>query len=150
MSGGRVQFLDNGLHEVSALKSLRKLNLGGKPSMMTLARLEFIPLLPRLEELELYINDDGLKHLASMQQLRELHILSDDVTDNGLVYLRDLSNLKLLRIWSASVSARGLSHLTGLSNLRELHLYGKQITEDGVANLRRALPNCTIKVNQPY
>jgi len=35
--------------------------------------------------------------------------------------------------------------IPGLTNLERLELYDTQVTEAGVAELRKALPNCSIK-----
>jgi hypothetical protein len=78
----------------------------------------------RLEELTLeqpqYIDDEGLRHLSGLTQLRSVSLRYASVTDSGLY------------------------HLEGLSNLTTLDLTGTQVTFDGVSRLRSVLPGCTV------
>jgi hypothetical protein len=77
--------------------------------------------------LELYltntrITDDGLKHLASLRNLRYLWLIGTDVTDTGLL------------------------HLIQLKNLQKLNLVGTKVTDEGISKLKRELPNCQISM----
>jgi len=39
----------------------------------------------------------------------------------------------------------GLEQLKGLTSLRYLHVADTQVTDAGVSELKKALPNCTIR-----
>ena len=65
--------------------------------------------------------------------------LSTSITDAGLVHLKGLPNLQNLSLFGTKVTNAGLVHLKGLTELQELNL-----RDAGVADLQKALPNCTI------
>jgi hypothetical protein len=62
----------------------------------------------------------GLRTIARLQNLRELHLTSDEITDNGLLLLAELKHLK------------------------QLTISGKQITAEGIETLQDRLPDCRI------
>jgi hypothetical protein len=64
--------------------------------------------------------DEGLRSIARLQSLKELHLRSDEITDNGLLLLAELK------------------HLT------QLTISGKQITEKGIESLQDRLPQCKV------
>ena len=65
--------------------------------------------------------------------------LSTSITDAGLVHLKGLPNLQNLSLFGTKVTDAGLVHLKALTELQELNL-----RDAGVADLQKALPNCTI------
>ena len=46
---------------------------------------------------------------------------------------------------AAEITDAGLAGLKGLTNLGSLNLENTQVTDAGVAELRKALPNCSIR-----
>ena len=71
--------------------------------------------------------------------------MKPQVTDAGLVHLKGLTTLERLRLACTEVTDAGLVHLTGLTKLESLNLRDTQITGAGVADLKKALPKCSIR-----
>ena len=90
------------------------------------------------------ITNDGLAHLAGLENLQWLDLMNTQVGDAGLAQLARLKNLQWLNLSDTQVGDAGLAHLTGLKNLQRLHLINTQVTDAGVAKLKEDLPNCDI------
>ena len=87
----------------------------------------------------------ALEQLKQLTSLQSLSLNGRDVTDAGLAHLKALTNLEVLGLDGTRISDPGLPYLTGLSNLRYLHLRGTAISDAGLAQLKEALPNCSIE-----
>jgi hypothetical protein len=107
--------------------------------------------------------DDGLRHLESLYNLRDLYLVQADVTDEGLKVIGKLVGLESLYLVETKATDEGLIHLQGLDELvylrlegtaggqqlgdaglkqvrelprlRKLTLYGKRFTDQGLAHL---------------
>ena len=89
--------------------------------------------------------DTVLVNLKGLAKLQNLCLSGTKITDAGLVHLKGLTALKDLDLLLVTnVTDAGLVHLKGLTNLRTLSLSGTKVTSAGVADLKKALPNCTI------
>ena len=73
--------------------------------------------------------------------LYRLELDGTQVTEIGIM---SLVGLKCFEGWRHQITDAWLVHLAGLTNLEELWLYGTQVTDEGLAELRKALPNCSI------
>jgi hypothetical protein len=82
------------------------------------------------------INDDGLRCLENMTDLRYLNLSHcRQVTDEGLARLARLQNLKTLRLRWTGVTDRGLPRLAGLARLERLSLHSTSVTPVGLQPL---------------
>ncbi len=114
------------------------------------------------------INDDDLRHLESLPNLRLLFLSGTDITDDGLRHLQPLTNLEVLNLSGSKIRGPGIQHLRNLSKLRYLELAnmpvsdcaveylleldsiesllinGTDLSEHAIAQLRRARPNCEL------
>jgi len=84
------------------------------------------------------IHDIGV--LGGLTQLEYLILWNNQIND--LSPLKDLTKLRHLDLRENNIS--DISALFGLSNLRHLDLSGNPVSEQQIAELRAALPNCTI------
>jgi hypothetical protein len=91
------------------------------------------------------ITDAGLEHLKEFRELEELHLVFVDVTDAGLAHLEGLTQLRTLNLHETNVSDAGLKHLHGMKQLRMLYLGRTRVSDAGVAELRKALPDVSIR-----
>jgi hypothetical protein len=87
------------------------------------------------------VNDETLRLLGDLTQLRELDLNNTKVTDSGLALLTDLPALERLRLAHTQISERGFrEHLMPHPNLVELDLRGTEVTKDTVSEWRAAKP----------
>ena len=103
--------------------------------------------LGKLESLNLgiaLITDTGLAHLKDLTNLKDLRIDGNKISDAGLAHLKNLTKLELLNLRMTPITDEGLVHIKGLANLQELDLGFTYVTDAGVAELRKALPKCSI------
>lgn len=92
------------------------------------------------------ITDAGLAQVASLTNLRRLHLEKTAVTDAGLAHVKGLANLEYLNLYSTPITDAGLAHLAGLKNLRNLYVWQTKVTAEGAAGLKKSLP--TVNINR--
>ena len=79
---------------------------------------------------------DGLRHLASMTNLRKLEMrLLRGVTGEDIAPLAQLRSLRHLDLWQTKIGNDGLAHLAGLTDLQTLDLTETQINDGGLEHL---------------
>jgi Leucine-rich repeat (LRR) protein len=113
---------DAGFENLATLTSLKQLNAGG-----------------------MRLTDAGLRHLAGLKSLEELDVSLTGVTDAGLAHLTRLTRLRVLDLSYTKITDAGLEILKELPSLDYLDLDGTMVTDAGVAELKRALPDVTIR-----
>ena len=92
------------------------------------------------------LEDDDLRHLATLPHITRLHLENTPVGDAGLVHLSNLQYLEYLNLYGTQVTDAGLDHLTGLTNLKNLYLWQSAVTPEGAEKLKAALPNLYINL----
>ncbi len=130
----------SGLKYLQKLKKLLRLKLDRNDDLAD-ENLRFLRFFPNLEVLSLRgcheITDNGLKHLAGLTKLRELHLPREKITDAGLSHLRRLTELEMLSVGGESISDRGLESLKGLNRLKCLDLQGcSKVSAVGLRHLK--------------
>ncbi|MBO0698461.1 MAG: DUF1080 domain-containing protein, partial [Zavarzinella sp.] len=90
------------------------------------------------------MTDDGLKHLARLPLLEQLHAEKTKVTDAGLAHLAAAPKLRGLFLQDTALTDAAVGHLKKLAGLKELHLEGTGVTDAGRAELKNTLPSCQI------
>lgn len=111
--------------------------------------LEHIQGMASLEELcfhHAHFSAAGARFLAGFPRLKRLR--HDRATDETLSQIRDLTQLEELEINYGEVSDAALEHLKHLTRLKKLDLWYTGLSNQAIASLQKALPNCTISVNQ--
>lgn len=68
------------------------------------------------------VSDEGIRHLARMQQLQELDLSQTGITDQSLEVIGELPNLESLSLVFTRVTDNGLHHLLSCRKLRRLNL----------------------------
>ena len=86
------------------------------------------------------VTDGGLKALAAMKNLKELHLENTTVGDAALDHLAGLAELEYLNLYNTKVTDAGLQKLASLAKLKSLYLWQSGVTKAGVAALRAKLP----------
>jgi hypothetical protein len=112
--------------------------------------LEHLAGLTNLEELafsDARIRGEGLEHLAGMTRLRWLTLGSRRLANAGLKEVGKLGSLERLDLTGdEEVTDAGLKELHGLRKLRGLDVSGTKVTASGVAEFRKAVPGCTVRL----
>ena len=80
-----------------------------------------------------YIIDDGLQHLVTMPELRELVL--NNVSDRGIRRLRGMPSLRVLSVSGRFITESGLKHVCTLTGLEELDLLGVPFTHAQLSHL---------------
>ncbi len=104
------------------------------------AGLRLVAGLPGLQELHLnrtQVSDDGLRHLAKLTNLVHLHLSGTRVTDEGLQHVESLTSLQAVWLDRTHVSDQGLQHLQNLASLLELWLNDTQVSDNGLRHLAK-------------
>jgi internalin A len=91
------------------------------------------------------VTDAGLEELAALKGLTTLDLSGTRVTNAGLKEVAALKGLTTLRLSDNSrVTDAGLKELAALKGLTTLRLGESGVTAEGVAQLKKALPNCSV------
>ncbi len=115
------------------LTTINSANLIGDDDLQIISRLEHVTSL-NLDGSK-RITDKGLRHLARMQQLREL-ILGGQITDRGLDVLGHLRELRVFQMfWQGNITDAGLANLKFCDQLEEVDLLGCNTGDGAIAAL---------------
>jgi hypothetical protein len=130
---------DEGLRIVKAFPRLKRLFL--HKGQATDEGLASVSELKDLEDLFIWdadkITDAGVKHLAALAKLKQIHISNSQIGDGALEVFARLPALKQLSLQGSAFSDKGLKHLEGMKQLRTLWIgmNRKPITDAGVKHL---------------
>lgn len=100
---------------------------------------------PRLKLLGLYgtaITNRGLRWVGELRGLQALDLEScANVDDEGLAHLQSLNELRALSLKrdgfeAATITGEGVKHVSALTQLRSLNLYATQIADDSLVHLK--------------
>jgi len=90
------------------------------------------------------VTDAGLAALATMKNLKEIHLEGTGIGDSGLDHLKSLTSLEYLNLYNTKVTDAGVHKLEGLTKLKSLYLWQTGVTKAGVAKLKSKLANAHI------
>lgn len=120
-----------------------------------------------------HITDDGLKRLASFQNLHCIRLDGTEITDKGLANLKQLPRLSMLSLSNTQITDAGvkelasfprlslihldetpvtdacLDHLQGLASLHWLTLYQTSVSKEAVEKFSAARPNVRVEYRMP-
>lgn len=134
------------LKELAHLKNLQSLNIGAS-LVLNDEGLKEVSALRNLRGLYIFyapVTDKGLKALAALVELRALDLSHTQVKGHGFKELVGLKNLQALNLSYTEVNDAGLKELAGMKNLRWLSLHRTMVTPAGVVVLQKDLPECKI------
>jgi hypothetical protein len=149
----RTNVTDDGLTELQGLDNLTALNVSlTRVGNGGLFHLRGHRKLTRLFLNSSRVTDAGLFHLKGHQNLTTLHLHQTNVTDAGLAHLKGLERLTALTLHGTEVTDAGLDQLMEFKNLTSLDLSsaeasGRRLTAANIAELKRALPGCDVRLN---
>ena len=154
--GGRVELIVN--EDYFELERLDELPVGGevrlqgidlpKEAVIAISDLARLDGLAGLRTLSLYgqpLGDEIGQPLARLTSLEQLSLGRTRITDAVLDQIVRLPKLAALRLGETSISDEGLRRLTVLTNLRHLDVRQTQVSAVGIAELQKAVPECSIR-----
>jgi mono/diheme cytochrome c family protein len=106
-----------------------------------------VPIADKIASLDIArskVTDGGLKALAGMKHLKELHLEGTAISDAGLDQLKGLAELEYINLYNTKVTDAGLAKLAVLTKLKAIYLWQSGVTKAGVAALKAKLPNAHI------
>lgn len=138
VTGKNSTLSTKGLNYISGLTKIRAISIGCLDDNV---QLENSGVLQRIEYLELgQADDDRLKQIEGLVQLRGLNICRCDFTDAGLKHIGKLDNLRDLVLdqigFVPPIADAGLKYLATLHHLEALGISNTRITDAGLAHLK--------------
>ena len=92
------------------------------------------------------INDNDIKIVADLKNIKKLNVENTLITDNGLEYIKQLSQLEQLNLYGTNISDEGLMQLASLKNLSVLYLWKTKVTLNGIEQFKKLNPKVTIEI----
>ena len=135
------------LAHIGSLAGLKALDL--EESSIDTEDIRYLATLGALESLnlkEVDLDGDALVHFKGLTQLKQLRLDGNKITNESLRHLAHLTGLERLDIDENPITDAGLKHLYGLTGLRHLDLKDTKVTAKGIEELRKALPNCNVRM----
>jgi hypothetical protein len=135
LSGSKVT--DDGIKRLAMLEDLRVLHLDAVRSVSDRGMKSLAPIksLVELHVSSPLITDEGISHLARCDTLCKLFISQTTLDDNGLRELAKLPRLQFLDISGTRITNAGLGDIKQFPALEHLSLGGTSISDDGVERL---------------
>ncbi len=100
--------------------------------------------LEHLSKLSIIPEPDPTKKQEVGKDGLNIDLSESQINDDGLKHLSQLFNLRSLNLEKTQVSDAGLLHLSGLKNLRAIYLHGSKVTPAGINQLQQTLPDCNV------
>ena len=92
------------------------------------------------------INDDDLKVVADLKNIKKLNVENTLITDNGMDYIKQLSQLEQLNLYGTNISDEGIIQLADLKNLFVLYLWKTKVTLNVIEQFKKLNPKVTIEI----
>lgn len=92
------------------------------------------------------INDNDIKIVADLKNIKKLNLENTLITDNGMDYIKQLSQLELLNLYGTNISDEGLMELASLKNLSVLYLWKTKVTLKGIEQFKKLNTKVTIEI----
>ena len=102
--------------------------------------------LVNLKLTNLPINDNDLKIVADLKNIKKLNLENSLITDDGMAYINQLSQLEQLNLYGTNISDEGLMELASLKNLSVLYLWKTKVTKGGIEQFKKTHPKVTIEI----
>lgn len=91
------------------------------------------------------VTDEGLRHIGSMMNLRELILQKTDVTGSGLPNLQSIPSLEVLNLAYTALDDSGSVHLLHMPSLREVYVYDTAVSDSVLERLSMHLPDADLQ-----
>lgn len=135
-----VAFPREELSAIAGLTQLEELRIDGELAEEDLAVLGSLTSMQTLRLQKAKITGAGLKHLASMKQLKNLDAPLNLLGDEDMKLFDGLQNLESLDLRNSQVTDAGLLNLPKFLNMMHIELQGTQVTAEGANQIRKRFP----------
>lgn len=134
---------DEALQHLHCFPKLRVLLL--QETQVTDASMKYIGEMTELESIYMWdaaeVSDDGVRHLANLKKLHQIHLSTSRITDDSLAVFAKLPLLEDLSLQFNHFTDRGITYVVGLPRLNNLWLCGdrnrkNEITDQGLIKLQ--------------
>jgi uncharacterized membrane protein len=115
-----------------------------KASLQTLKNIDEQLIILKLTNLP--IDDNDLKIVADLKNIKKLNLENSLITDDGMAYIKQLSQLEQLNLYGTNISDKGLMELASLKNLSVLYLWKTKVTKGGIEQFKKIHPKVTIEI----
>jgi hypothetical protein len=92
------------------------------------------------------INDNDIKIVVDLKNIKKLNLENTLITDNGMAYLKQLAQLEQLNLYGTNISDEGIIQLADLKNLSVLYLWKTKVTLKGIEAFKKINPKVTIEI----
>ena len=92
------------------------------------------------------IDNNDLKIVADLKNIKKLNLENSLITNDGIAYLKQLSQLEQLNLYGTNISDEGLIQLTSLKNLSQIYLWKTKVTMSGIEQFKKIHPKVTIEI----
>lgn len=90
------------------------------------------------------LNDESMRIIGQLVNLRKLHLERNPITDQGLEKLSALVQLEYLNVYGTGITDQGIGYVGKLLKLQELFIGQTRVTENGVKTLQTILPDLEV------
>jgi uncharacterized membrane protein len=94
----------------------------------------------------LAIDDNDLKIVTDLKNIKKLHLENTLITDDGIAYLKQLSQLEQLNLYGTNITDEGIIQLAYLKNLSVLYLWKTKVTLNGIEQFKKINPKVAIEI----
>jgi uncharacterized membrane protein len=115
-----------------------------KASLQTLKNINEQLVILKLTNLA--IDDNDLKIVTDLKNIKKLNLENSLITDDGMTYIKQLSQLEQLNLYGTNISDEGLIQLTSLKNLSQIYLWKTKVTMSGIEQFKKIHPKVTIEI----
>jgi Leucine-rich repeat (LRR) protein len=115
-----------------------------KASLQTLKNINEQLVILKLTNLA--IDDNDLKIVTDLKNIKKLNLENSLITDDGMAYIKQLSQLDQLNLYGTNISDEGLIQLTSLKNLSQIYLWKTKVTKGGIEQFKKIHPKVTIEI----
>lgn len=131
---------DIGIEHISKLRGLKVLeSTSGGMSNLTNLSMKYISGLQNLEAIRfsgcINVNDEGLRYLSNLSNLKELWLIQWNITDKSMASVSSLKNLRILKMKRTGITYKGISLLPQLPYLEDLDLELTAVTNEAIKYL---------------
>ena len=92
------------------------------------------------------INDNDIKIVADLKNIKKLNVENTLITDDGMRYVKQLSQLEQLNLYGTNISDEGIIQLADLKNLSVLYLWKTKVTLKGIEDFKKINPRVKIEI----